>query len=108
MNKKIEVEYCGSWGFRGPASRLKNILQQAFPGSNVGLIEAASSTSRIDVKVVDGDKQSIVWSGNRAEATKSDEEIKQKIKNTMWFVLEIETRETHWIPWSVSSKILKE
>lgn len=51
MSKKIDIEYCGSWGFKSAAGRLKNILQQAFPDKKVDLIVAPSVTKRIDVKI---------------------------------------------------------
>lgn len=70
-NKNINIEYCGSWGFRGPAGRLKNLLQQAFPQSKVSIQEAPTITSKIEVKVVEGHNNSTIWSEGRAKTESS-------------------------------------
>lgn len=31
MTKTINIEYCGGWGFGGPALRVKKAIQEAFP-----------------------------------------------------------------------------
>ena len=31
MVRVIDIEYCGGWGYGGPALRLKKVLQEAFP-----------------------------------------------------------------------------
>lgn len=76
MSKKIDIEYCGSWGFKGPAARLKNILQQAFPNHPISTQPASAKTSRIEVKIVEGENKNIVWSDTKINTEQGHEIIK--------------------------------
>lgn len=84
--KSINIEYCGSWGFRGSAGRLRNILQQAFPNNKVAIHEAPNVTSKIEVKVVEGEKTNVVWSDTKAKTESNHEEIKKKVQSTIWLL----------------------
>lgn len=67
MSKVIDIEYCGSWGYGGPAMRLKKYLVEKFPGVEINNHSAKGTTGVIQVSwIVDG-KKSVVWSKGKGE-----------------------------------------
>ena len=44
---KIYIEYCGGWGFGGPALRLKKAIVAALPGVEIDCESAEGTTSKI-------------------------------------------------------------
>lgn len=83
-NKKVAIEYCNSWGFRGPAGKLQQVLQQAFPQSKIEVKPAANKTNRIDVKLIDGEKTEVVWSDGKKNTESNHEAIATKLKPCLW------------------------
>lgn len=66
MSGKIEIEYCGGWGYAPSARRLQEVLKQAFPDAKIQTRAASDRTSRIDVTVEKkGEKGLRVWSKNK-------------------------------------------
>lgn len=67
MVKVIDIEYCGGWGFGGPAQRLQKALKQAYPDLEVNIHSANGRTSLIEVAILDGDKKQMIWSKGKAD-----------------------------------------
>lgn len=44
---KIYIEYCGGWGYGGPALRLKKSLIAAFPNVEIDCQSAQGMTSKV-------------------------------------------------------------
>ena len=44
---KITIEYCGGWGYKGPANKLKGALAVQFPNVEIDCFSAGSRTSKI-------------------------------------------------------------
>jgi len=66
MSVKIDIEYCGSWGYGGPANRLKNTIKANYPGVEINTHSAKGSTGVITVKWVREGKMETVWSKGKA------------------------------------------
>jgi len=81
---KIEIEYCGGWGYGGPAKNLKASLAIAFSGVLIDCHSAGGKTSKIEVSWIDGGKKTIVWSKGRADTDNSHQEIAALIKKQNW------------------------
>lgn len=64
---KIYIEYCGGWGYGGPALRLKKALLAAFPGVEIECESADETTSRIEVYWIEGANKKMIWSKGKAE-----------------------------------------
>ena len=47
MPKIIDIEYCGGWGYGGPALRLKKYLAEAFPDLEINNHSAKGMTGLI-------------------------------------------------------------
>lgn len=67
MPKVIDIEYCGGWGYGGPASRLKKSLEQAFPGVEINSHSAQGMTSLIEVSWIDNGQKNKVWSKGKTD-----------------------------------------
>jgi selT/selW/selH-like putative selenoprotein len=82
MSKTIEIEFCGENGLGGSALTLKNKILEAFPGVAIERNEASSSTNRIEVYCVGGNRQ-LVWSNGKADTDKSHATIISNIKSVL-------------------------
>lgn len=67
MSKVIDIEYCGGWGYGGPAMRLKKSLTEAYPDVEINCHSAKDLTSKIEVAWIEGGNKQIVWSKGRAD-----------------------------------------
>ncbi len=87
MSKRVDIEYCGSWGYGGPANRLKKSIQEANPGVEVNCRSAQGKTGRIDVRFVDEKGvQRPVWSKGKGDTESSHAEIVANLKaEGLWF-----------------------
>ena len=75
MSKVIDIEYCGGWGYGGPAMRLKKSLAEAYPDVEINCHSAQGMTSKIEVAwISNGDKQ-IVWSKGKADTENGHQQI---------------------------------
>ena len=67
MSKVIDIEYCGGWGYGGPALRLKKALAVKFPDVEINNHSAKGLTGKVEVAwIKDGQKQ-IIWSKGKAD-----------------------------------------
>ena len=91
MVKHIDIEYCGAWGYGGPATRLKKEVEAAFAGVQVSCHSAGKSTSVITVSWIDdnGNKK-VLWSKGRADTENSHKEIVQLLKDNQWVMRNLE------------------
>jgi len=68
MSKRVDIEYCGSWGYGGPANRLKKSIKEANPGVEVNCRSAQGKTGVIEVRFVDENGvQRPVWSKGKGD-----------------------------------------
>ncbi len=67
MPKAIDIEYCGGWGYGGPALRLKKALQEAFPNVEINNHSASTLTSKIEVAWIEDGNKNIIWSKGKAD-----------------------------------------
>jgi hypothetical protein len=70
MTKKIEIEYCGAWGWGGIANNLKSALQKAFAGVEVDCHSAGQKTSLVQVAWINNGHKNVVWSKGRQDTEK--------------------------------------
>lgn len=77
---KILIEYCGGWGYRGPANKLKESINQAYPTAEIECVSAGQKTSKIEVFWIDGGNKTPVWSNGRAQTDSGHQEIVQALK----------------------------
>ena len=71
MPKAIDIEYCGAWGYGGPALRLKKRLTEAYPDVEINCHSANAKTSKIEVAWIENGNKNIVWSKNKADTENS-------------------------------------
>jgi len=81
---RIIIEYCGGWGYGGPANRLKKAIVEHIPGLEVECISAGKMTSKIEVYWVSGDERKAIWSNGKAATEENHKEIVNLIKQHMW------------------------
>lgn len=86
MPKTIDIEYCGSWGYGGPALRLKMSIQKAFPNVAINSHSANGQTGKIVVSVVDAGKNQVVWSEGKASTENNHAKINQILKGQIWWI----------------------
>ena len=67
MVKTIDIEYCGGWGYGGPANRLKKYIAESFPNATINCHSASGMTSKIEVAWIDGGQKNIIWSKGKAD-----------------------------------------
>ena len=84
MVKFIDIEYCGGWGYGGPALRLKKVLQEAFPDVEINCHSAGGMTRLIEVSWIDGGNKQTVWSKGKADTESNHAEIAALLKQTNW------------------------
>lgn len=81
MSKRVDIEYCGSWGYGGPANRLKKSIQEANPGVEVNCRSAQGKTGKIEVRFVDEKgTQHQVWSNGKGETESNHGQIVAQLK----------------------------
>lgn len=71
MSQKIDIEYCGAWGYGGPALRLKKYVQAHFPDKTIDCHSANGATSKIEVGWVKEGNKNLVWSDGKAQTEKA-------------------------------------
>ena len=84
MGKKIDIEYCGGWGYGGPAMRLKKAIQAAFPDVEIDCHSASGMTSKIEVSWIDGANKQIIWSKGKADTENGHVAIIANLKISNW------------------------
>lgn len=72
---KIYIEYCGGWGYGGPALRLKKSIAAAFPNVDIECQSADGTTSKIEVFLIEGANKKLVWSKGKADTENGHNEI---------------------------------
>lgn len=86
MVKVIDIEYCDSWGYGGPAARLKKAIQAAFPDSTIELHPADGPTSKIEVAWKEAGVKKIVWSKGKADTENGHTTILANLKQAQWIL----------------------
>jgi hypothetical protein len=110
MSKIIDIEYCGAWGYGGPATRLKDYIKQNY-GSEVEVKchSAGSTTGTIQVSWIKQGALNTVWNKGKLDTTKNHETILGLLKQNEWgspAVRTIDHEEGSWTlgghlnPWS--------
>lgn len=84
MSNKIDIEYCGSWGYGGPANRLKKSILENLPGVEVNCHSAMGKTGTIKVSWSKGGNLSTVWNKGRGETENGHAEIVALLKQNQW------------------------
>lgn len=77
---KIYIEYCGGWGFGGPALRLKKSLIQEFTNVDIECQSAYDVTSKIEVYWIEGINKKLIWSKGKADTENNHAEIIKLLK----------------------------
>lgn len=86
MVRTIDIEYCGGWGYGGPANRVKAAIASAFPDAQISCHSAGSMTRLIEVAWVEDGKKKIIWSKGKADTDneKGYGEIIALLKSNWW------------------------
>ena len=87
MPKIIDIEYCGGWGYGGPALRLKKKILESYPDIEINCHSASTMTSKIEVAWIDNGNKNIVWSKGRADTENGHDQIIANLKESQWFFL---------------------
>ena len=82
----IEIEYCGAWGYGGPATRLKDRLSKDL-GVPVSAHSASGTTSVIEVRVCKGGNKDSIWKKGKAETEAAHNEIVGLAKKALWMIV---------------------
>ena len=83
MPNKIDIEYCGAWGYGGPATNLKKKIE-ADLGVEVNSHSANGVTGTIKVSWVKDGKLETVWEKNKADTVNGHDEILKLLKSSQW------------------------
>ena len=85
MSKQIDIEYCGAWGYGGPATRLKDFISKNY-GENVEIKthSAGATTGTIKVSWIKGGALATVWEKNKAETEAGHAQILAALKANAW------------------------
>lgn len=105
MTKVIDIEYCGGWGYGGPANRLKKALSEAFPNVTINCHSANGMTSRVEVAWIDGGNKQIIWSKGKNETESGHANIIAALKGSQWKT-DWSSRETI-IRWEITLKVME-
>lgn len=81
---KIYIEYCGGWGFGGPALRLKKALMAAFPNVEIDCQSADGWTNKVEVYWIEGATKKLYWSKGKADTENGHNEIITLLKSAWW------------------------
>lgn len=84
MSNKIDIEYCGGWGYGGPALKLKKAIAAKFPDVEINNHSAKGTTGKIEVGWIINGQKKIVWSDGRAKTEESHNAIIDLLKNSQW------------------------
>ena len=79
----IEIEYCGAWGYGGPATKLKDRLAKDL-GIPVNAHSASGTTGVIEVTVCKGGAKEVVWKKGKPETIAGHDEIVGLAKKALW------------------------
>lgn len=87
MSKRVDIEYCGSWGYGGAAMRAKKAVQEVYPDAEVSCHSAKGVTGTIKVSWVKEGQLQTVWEKGRGQTDCSEgrEEIVKLLKQSEWF-----------------------
>lgn len=91
----IEIEYCGAWGYGGPATRLKDRLAKDL-GVSVSAHSASGVTGVIEVRWVKGGNKETIWKKGKAETEAAHDEIVQLMKKSQWESIPVEQIIDKW------------
>jgi selT/selW/selH-like putative selenoprotein len=61
MSAKIDIEYCGAWGFGGPANRVKAAIKNAFPDVQIDCHSASGKTGVVKISWIQDGKLETIW-----------------------------------------------
>ena len=82
----IEIEYCGAWGYGGPATRLKDRLAKDL-GVPVNAHSASGTTGVIEVRICKGGNKEVVWKKGKPETEAGHDEIVGLAKKALWVIV---------------------
>ena len=97
LMSSIEIEYCGAWGYGGPATRLKDRLAKDL-GVPVSAHSANGVTGVIEVKWVKGGNKETIWKKGKAETEAAHDEIVSIAKKSKWESI------PGWSKWSTNEE----
>lgn len=80
MSKKIEIIYCGGWGYGGAALRLKQTLAGVFKGVPIECYSAKKMTRKVEVSWIKDGKKERVWGKVKADTEGGHAEIVALLK----------------------------
>lgn len=86
MSKYIDIEYCGSWGYGGPANRLKAAIAKSYPDVEIKCHSANGATSVIEVNVVVNGTKHQIWRKGKADTENGHAAIVAAIKPLLWSI----------------------
>lgn len=84
MSNKVDIEYCGSWGYGGPAQRVKKAIIEQLPGVEVNCHSANGKTGTIKVSWVKGGNLQTVWEKGRGDTEAGHAAIVALLKQSQW------------------------
>ena len=86
MSNQVDIEYCGSWGYGGPATRLKDYISKNYGENlNIKTHSATGVTGTIKVSWIKGGSLDTVWEKGKAETEGAHAEILGLLKQKAWF-----------------------
>ncbi len=105
MSKSIDIEYCGSWGYGGPATQLKNSIAQSIPNAQISVHSAGAKTGTIKVSVVEAGNRNVVWNKGRGETVSGHAEIIAALKQAGFWAKRRQLRSKAIMKWKMTLKL---
>lgn len=84
MSKVVDIEYCGAWGYGGPATRLKDFIIKNIEGVQVKCHSANGTTGVIQVSWDKNGKLETVWKKGKQETNENHAQIVALLKQSQW------------------------
>lgn len=84
MSNKIDIEFCGGWGYGGPANNLKKAIAAKFPGVEINNHSAKGMTSKIEVGWMVNGQKKIIWSEGKQKTEQNHNTIIDLLNNSRW------------------------
>lgn len=85
MSKKVDIEYCGAWGYGGPAMKLKQFLLSNYTAPlEINLHSANGTTGTIKVSWIKNGALQTVWEEGRQDTINGHQQILGLLKQHEW------------------------
>ena len=109
MPKQIDIEFCGSWGYGGPARELKTYLTNNYGEElEINCHSASGKTGTIKVSWIKNGALQTVWEKGRADTMNGHAQILALLKQHAWAWLGDDHFQMRWTSETLGSALRRE